>query len=207
MVIPLWWITTITTRNQLFEVVREMNFIAEFTGVAGIPPVGDVGKGMPTGQRRFRRKKRIIDSFIGEPATLSESPGGSPGGSPGVKITEFPDNTLPVPTPVTVPPVVESLPKALMISKEVVEALMAGHSVNVRGIILEPTFEAINRSTPINVESPASAADAVQRATNLVESVSGGYVDMNAPQPPPVPTTNGKAVSTAFRRFGGATIS
>lgn len=120
------------------------------------------------------------------------------------------------PTPPVAPPAATETPRApvaheaagqtLMLSKEIVEHLSRGHSATVRGILLEPTFKVAATAAPRAAVMPESAAAAMATAmaSSIVESApSGAPVDMNAAQPPPAPSTNGKAVSSVFRRFGG----
>lgn len=199
-----------------------MGALTEFTGVGAIP-AGPMGG--PKADPK-KKKKRIVDAFLEvsaapcvqegapPPDSAQEPASSTPAAAP---VVTAPPSPVPAPppaatvAPATETPIVSSTGesvKALMLSREVVEALSAGHSVNVRGVLLEPAFKA-------KVASPAPAVEDVaarvqSTVASVLESTSSGAaptgfaaVDMNAPQPAPAAPSDGRALMSAFRRFGG----
>ncbi len=180
------------------------NSIEEFTSVSGIPPVGVAGKGVPSNPKLRRQKRRpapAIEAFLGLPTM---SPVVETHVSTVVSQTPFPPKVVAV----AAAPVVETVApatSALMLSREVVEALSSGQSVTVRGVLLEPMFKPTQaKPAAVVTAQTEAAAAAILNATNLTESQAvGPAADMNAQQPPPIESTNGRAVSAVFRRWGG----
>lgn len=200
-----------------------MSALSEFTGVGAIP-AGPMG-GLKAGLRKKVIKKRIVDAFL-EVASSSlqeEIPSTDLAQEPATDTPPTPAVPAPQPDPVPVPPAPTVAPaasaapvttstgesvKALMLSREVVEALAAGHSVNVRGVLLEPAFKAsVAAPKPIPEDMAARAQSMVASVLESVPSTPGAVtfaaVDMNAPQPAPAAPSDGRAVMSAFRRFGG----
>ncbi len=187
--------------------------INEFTGVAGIAPVTTVGANSPARRRRRLLKKSAVSEFVEGVVDSGDEPDRTPA-SPAA-----PSAPAPVPAPVAAPaaaapapvapvtPSKEETHSALMITKEVAEALVRGHAVTVRGVLLEPAFSPTTArplsegTAPVpSVESAVAAFGLSAPEPGLSESAGGG-VDMNAAQPPPTPPSDGRAVSSAFRRF------
>lgn len=191
-----------------------MSALSEFTGCGAIPAG-------PGGLPRFnpkKKKKRIVDAFLAVPSAPGlhemaeeDEPVAAPvAAAPVVAAPPAPAPTpapaAPAPETATPAPALEST-KALMLSREVVEALMAGHAVNVRGVLLEPSFGKAPVRASVQEADPArvqSAVASVLESTAMPVASGAGMVDMNATQPPPPPPSDGRAVMNAFRRFGGS---
>lgn len=192
-----------------------MSALHEFTGVGAIP-AGAAGRLPKFDPNPKKKKKRAVDAFLesatqdDEAATeVSSIPPTAAPEEPAIPVAPAPAPApvAPAPTPAPAPAATENL-KALMISREVAEALCRGHSVSVRGILLEPSFQAKSKpATAATVSEGAVQATVSGAVASVFESTgmssAGGAIDMNAPQPPPAAPTDGRAVMSAFRRFGG----
>ncbi len=181
-----------------------MSAISEFTGVSAMG-TSMASTTSPVRRRRTvlqqqRRKKDAIAEFIEsapsavapEPAAVTATPIATP--APVPVTTPAPKDDEP-PTPAPTPTSEGRV--AIMVSREVVEALTAGRTVNVRGVILEPTFKP---TKPAVAPAAVEAAETALVAATSQSIVEGGGADMHAPQGA-VHTSDGKTLASAVRRF------
>lgn len=181
-------------------------------------PVMATGIGaQPTRRRLLRRKKSAVSEFLQEPAAPAVPPKveAVEPPKPAVKVEIPTQETAPKPAPAassapqpqvaeakSVTPAVAT--SALLISREVAEALLAGKSVTVRDVLLEPSFSPTQK-VPLSTRSAPDLSAAVAQMEALVESDGQPVeaINLNAPQPAPAPPGDGRAISSAFRRFAG----
>lgn len=168
----------------------------------------------PIKRKLLRRKKSAVSEFLETPPAPVVQASAVPVAAKVEKVEapvqEAAPKVTPSPAPAAAPvaaPVVQApqvATSALLISREVAEALLAGKSVTVRDVLLEPSFSP-SQKTPLSTNKAPDIGAAVAQMESLVESVGGvaEAIDINAPQPAPTPPGDGRAVSSAFRRFAG----
>lgn len=206
-----------------------MSKIEEFTGCAGIAPVTVVGAPQMMRLRRKRRKQRATESasvdifcsgrlreddFDGDndiEDELDGSPAGemqaaAPVAAPAAK--EEPET--PVAEAKARAPGVQ-LENVIYLTQGMLEALANGQTVSARGVVIQPAAPLASAATPAAkalTEEKQRQAEAAVRA--VTESVLGGVTvsqsmseasstAVEAKQPDPTPTTNGRAVMAAYR--------
>lgn len=186
----------------------------------------------PFHRRRLRRRRGAVSRFIEArppasaparetivvPLVEVVSGAASAVASPPPKATEQPVAEPPAPVPSEVTEA--SVPTkdggahgadwgtamALRLSRDVLETLLQGKSVVVRDILLEPSFSGPTGSPvrpPVNQAAAVEAATARLEEATMPPEAGVATVDLRAPQPPPAPPGDGRAISTAFRRFAG----
>lgn len=166
--------------------------IEEFTGCAGLATV--TASSPPTNARAklpgLKKKKDLtkpksaVESFLGEDDEEEEEPETTTAAAPAS--TAAPSIAAPAAMPAHAPSNPATAESCLRITKDVAEALLAGYSMTVRGVLLEPTFAKRTIAPFQAAEAPRAPVNVESTVAGIVQNEVTESVDLQAAQPPPV---------------------